>query len=248
MQAAQEIRNALARVAELRQIAHQQPPMAQAVLSIKQFQAQRFAGCYADLLSNPLYAPSARFFLDELYGARDYQERDLQFARIAGAVERSFPDAVLATVLALVQLHRQTEELDYAMAQQKCNATCDSQMARYIAAWREVGQRPLRQWQLSTVLEVGQSLGKLTRKRGLRLMLRLMRQPAELAGLGALQGFLESGFDHFATMARTPGAVEAFLDTIRKREARWIDLLFDAEPVTVQAELKDALGRKSRPT
>src|SRR5450830_129530 len=62
MQAAQEIRNALARVAELRQLARQQPDIAHAVRAIKQLQAQRFASSYADLLAHPLYAPSAQFF------------------------------------------------------------------------------------------------------------------------------------------------------------------------------------------
>jgi hypothetical protein len=242
MQAAQEIRNAMARVAELRQLARQQPHLAQALQAIKQLQAQRFASSYADLLAQALYAPSARFFLDELYSARDYSTRDSQFARIAGAVERSFPVAVVATVLALAQLHRQTEELDHAMAQQQCQAPASSPQVSYLSAWRAVGQKSMRQWQLDTVLEVGQGLSQLTRKRGLRWTLKLMRQPAELAGLGALQHLLESGFDHFAAMARTPGAAETFLDTIRQRESHWITQLFDGPQHQVQAELQRAFG------
>jgi hypothetical protein len=150
--------------------------------------------------------------------------------------------AVVATVLALAQLHRQTEELDHAMAQQQCLVLRGKPQTSYLSVWRAVGQKSTRQWQLDTVLEVGQGLSQLTRKRGLRWTLKLMRQPAELAGLGELQQLLESGFDHFAAMARTPGAAESFLDTIRQRESHWITQLFDGPARKVQAELQRAFG------
>ena len=236
MKAAQEIREALAEVAQLRQAANGPGALAQAVLAVKQLQAQRFAGTYPDLLANPLFTPSVQFFLEELYSAKDYSSRDAQFARIAGAVERTFPASVVSTVLALAKLHRQTETLDLAMAQHWQQSSNLSHTARSLAAWRAVGQRPARHWQLATALEIGLALGQLTRKSGLRMMLKMMRKPAELAGLGSLQSFLESGCDHFSGMAKR-GAVTTFLDTIRTRESAWIGQLFDADPVTCDAEL-----------
>jgi hypothetical protein len=62
-----------------------------------------------------------------------------------------------------------------------------------------------------------------------------------MAGLGALQAFLESGFDHFSGMAKA-GAVTEFLDIIRSRESDWINRLFDADVVTCETELTRALG------
>jgi hypothetical protein len=242
MHASEEIRDALARVAELRQLASGQSPLARSLHTIKHLQARRFAGTYDDLLVDPVYAPSARFFLEELYSAQDYSARDAQFARIASAIERTFPDPVVATVLALARLHRQTEELDMAMAQQLCNEKYSDRPMSYLSAWRKVGQRTLRHWQLSTVLEIGQALGRYTRKPGLRLMLKMMRRPAELAGMGSLQRFLESGFDNFAGMGRQPAAVDAFLGIIRARETAWIDMLFDAAPSLCEAELLHVLG------
>ena len=245
MNAAEEIRDALARVAEWRQAVSVPGDLADAVHAIKHLQAQRFTGTYPDLLADPLYAPSATFFLEELYSAKDYSHRDAQFARIAGAVERTFPASVVSTVLALAKLHRQTEELDMAMAQSWLQISSLSHTARYLTAWRAVGQRPARHWQLAAALEIGQALGQLTRKPGLRLMLKMMRKPAELAGLGALQSFLESGFDNFSGMAKR-GAVTAFLDTVRTREAAWIGQLFDADPVTCDAELTLVLAFASK--
>jgi hypothetical protein len=241
MKASQEIRDALARVAELRQAASRADALALALQTVKQLQAQRFAGTYPDLLANPRFSSSVTFFLEELYSAKDYSDRDAQFARIAGAIERTFPDSVVATVRALAALHRQTEELDMAVAQAWCQASGLNNAARYLAAWRAVGQRHARNWQLATVLDIGHTLGRLTRKPGLRLMLKMMRRPAEMAGLGALQSFMESGFDHFSGMAKN-GAVDAFLDAIRARESAWINQLFDADPTTCESELTLTLG------
>lgn len=241
MKASEEIREALARVAELRQQANAPGELAQALRTVKHLQAQRFAGTYPDLRANPTFAPSTQFFLEELYSAKDYSERDAQFARLAGTIERTFPEPVIATVLTLARLHRQTEELDMAVAQAWIVAGDSTNAARYLAAWRAVGHRAERNWQLTTVLDVGEALGRLTRKPGLRLLLRMMRRPAEMAGLGSLQSFLESGFDHFSDIARS-GAVETFLDTVRTRETAWIKQLFDADAVTCEAELALTLG------
>jgi hypothetical protein len=242
MKASEEIREALARVAALRQAATGPGELAQALKAVKHLQAQRFIGTYQDLLKHPIYGPSASFFLEELYSAKDYSQRDAQFSRIAGALERTFPPHILATVLTLTRLHQQTEELDMALAQAWSQSSATSGAARYVAAWRSVGQRPARQWQLATVLDVGQTLSELTRKPGLKLLLRMMRKPAELAGLGSLQGFLEAGFDHFAGMARQRDAVNHFLNTIRSRESAWIEQLFDADPLTCENELALTLG------
>ena len=61
---------------------------------------------------------------------------------------------------------------------------------------------PDREGQLRVVLGIGQQMARLTRTAGLRMMLKMMRGPAAAAGLGALQRFLECGFDTFAAMAR----------------------------------------------
>ena len=74
-------------------------------------------------------------------------------------------------------------------------------------------------------MAVGESLDKLTRKPLLRQTLKLMRGPAQMAGLGALQAFLESGFDTFRAMR---GAAD-FLSTVRQREDTLARALFRDE-------------------
>jgi hypothetical protein len=58
-----------------------------------------------------------------------------------------------------------------------------------------------------------------------------------------LQRFLENGFDTFAGMARRPRGAEAFLELIRERESALIALLFDAESVACETELRRILGQ-----
>jgi len=232
----------MSRVSELRASASQHPELCRAVSTIKALQAKRFTSAYHDLLADPQYSTCARFFLTELYSEKDFSERDAQFARIAGALELTFPDKVVDVAVSLAQLHRITEELDQAMAQNWMSSTDHCQAARYLRAWRAVGQRPQREWQLATVLAIGQALSDLTRKRGLRVMLKMMRRPAELAGLGALQTFLETGFDRFGGLAKDPRAVDTFLKTIQSRESFWINKLCDAHPTDCQKDLSNALN------
>ena len=248
METAQKIRAAVAKVTLLRQASAERPELAAAVVTVKRFQARRFAGTYADLLAAGAYASAARFFLEELYSDKDYAERDAQFARIAGAIERFFPADVAETSVALAHLHAMTEDLDQAMARSWLDAPMLSgdlqgQATRYVHAWRQVDRRGDRSAQLDTVLGIGHEMARLTRLPGLRLMLKMMRGPASAAGLSSLQRFLETGFDTFAAMAKRPGGAEAFLEIIRLRERALIDLLFDAELVACETELGRILGQ-----
>ena len=241
MDAALIIREAVSQVAQLRQIAANSPGLAQAVRDIKHLQARRFAGTYSDLLHSPHYRPAGLFFLDELYSDKDYSRRDAQFARMAGPLDKIFPQSVVETAVALAQLHCLTETLDMVTAQQWMAHPDTQDTTRYLLAWRAVDRREDRKAQLVTVMAVGHDLERLTRKPGLRLLLKMMRGPANLAGLESLQAFLELGFDTFAAMGRKAGGVTYFLDSVQRREAHLIDLLFDASPELCQTELESAL-------
>lgn len=229
----------MAQVSELRSTAKNDVGLTQALSDIKLFQTHRFANTYRDLLTSIDYGDCTNFFLHELYSARDYSERDAQFARIGKALELTFPDQVVATAVTLAHLHRVTEELDLAMAAHWHRRPNLPATTRYVHAWRAVGQPDKRDWQLDTVLRLGQALGELTGKPGLRMMLKMMRQPARLAGLGTLQVFLETGFDRFGMLARKRNAVDTFLNIIRTREATWIEQLYHARMTDIDKSLSD---------
>jgi hypothetical protein len=236
--AAIRIRESMQAVSLLRTGRANQPALEQACLEIKRFQAQRFRTTYAGLLHNPRYRGATSFFLQELYGEQDYSQRDLQFARIASTIARLFPQAVVETAAALAEVHALTEQLDDSMARHWLVTSAPTVQARYILCWRMVGERSARFRQLQVVLHLGRELDRLTRMRGLRSLLRMMRSPAAAAGLSSLQGFLESGFDAFAHMK---GASE-FLDVIEKHESVWIKAFFDDDAVTCETKLAQLLA------
>lgn len=223
--AAERIRAPLQTVQALR-IAPLSDAQLTALRRVKRVQSWRFAASYADFRQDPRHAAATRFFLDELYGDRDFGDRDAQFGRIAGAIERLFPPDVAALAADLAETHALTETLDHAMAGHWPGDAGDDPVSlaqAYRTAWQRTAATESRQRQLDVVLHMGRELQRLTRLRSLRLALRWMRQPAELAGLGALQRFLERGFEAFAAM----GDARVFLAAIAEREQAWIGRLFD---------------------
>lgn len=235
--AADRIRQHLARVTDLREQAHSEG-LSTAVHQVKQLQARRFRATYADFLIDPRYAAATRFFLDELYGEHDFTQRDEQFGRIAGAIERLFPDAVAELSVDLAETHALTETLDHTLAGHWL-AQDSGYAERYVLSWRLTGERAQRERQLAVVQHMGQELQRLTRMKSLLVALKLMRAPAQAAGLSSLQRFLENGFSAFATL----GDAQAFLSTISARERRWIDTLFDDDVNVCQQALSQVLAR-----
>lgn len=205
--------------------------------AVKDYQHRRFAMTYADLLASPRYRAAARFFLDELYGPHDFTARDEQFERVVPGLVRLFPEAIVATVRALAELHALSERLDSAMAERLPGVVVRAE--DYVRAWQATGEAAARRRQIELMLEVGQALDRYTRNPLLRHSLRLMRGPARAAGLSALQQFLESGFDTF----RELGGASEFLRLVTFREQTLCDALFATGPVSPGTFGGEALGQ-----
>lgn len=218
-----ELRRLLEEVDKERELRAADPALGAKVLEIKRYQHSRFALTYADLLAEPGTRPAARFFLEDLYGPRDFASRDQQFARIVEGVVRVLPAPVVQTVHRLLCLHALSERLDTAMGRALSTASVND--ASYASAWRRVGCRLDREAQISLMLEIGQALERHTRNPLLRTSLRLMRGPAKMGGFSALQDFLEAGFDAFKALPD----VGWFLNQIAIRELTLGDQLFHAD-------------------
>lgn len=219
-----------------------EPALLSSVAAVKAFQHHRFGQTYADMLASPQFGPAARFFLADLYGPWDYSDRDHQFARVVPVLVRTLPKELLQTLAALARLHALSERLDSAMAQallldsspsgdKAGGARGRAGSARgqellddipYAAAWRKASTPEHRRLQIDLTLQVGAALERFTHMRLLRQSLRLMRAPAQAAGLGALQRFLEVGFDTFKAM----NGSDAFLAAIKSREQAYAASLF----------------------
>jgi hypothetical protein len=208
--------------------------LAARVHAVKHYQHERFQHTYADLLVQPRYARATRFFLEELYGPVDFTRRDTQFKRVVPGLVRLFPREVVLTVRTLGELHALSEELDTEMGRAVPAGQVD--LARYVAAWQQVGRPADREAQIVLMRRVADALDVYTRNPLLRHTLRLMRTPARLAGLPELQAFLEAGFDTFGAM----GGAKDFLDKVVGRERALAAWLFAARlPLEVDSRFPE---------
>lgn len=205
--------------------------LGEAVERVKAFQHNRFARTYADLMTDARYRDATNFFMDDIYGPGDFSQRDTQFARIVPALVRLFPSEIVETIAELAELHALSEQLDTAMGSQLGSFVLDGR--RYGEVWRAVGKPMDRERQVDLIVAVGSALDRYTRKAMLRHSLRVMRRPAHVAGLGALQAFLERGFDTFRAM----GGANDFLALISKRERALAATLFEAGGAVVDPRI-----------
>jgi hypothetical protein len=191
---------------------------------IKTWQQARLARTYADLADQPRYARAVTFFLEDLYGAKDFSRRDAEMQRIYPTLVRLLPHSTVETVDLALELDALSEALDQAMAARISN---DSPLteAEYVKAFREVGQAQDRERQVQLVQEVGERLDHVVAKPFIAATLKMLRKPAQLAGLGDLQDFLEHGLDAFKRM----GGADEFLATICRRERMILKRIFAGE-------------------
>lgn len=197
-------------------------------LRLKAWQADRLAATYADLLADARYSAAAHFFLDELYGTHDFTRRDAELARVLPTLVATLPTRALDTLVNAVKMDALSESLDADVVMQLRRAgraaTLDARA--YAEAYRAAGRAADRALQIELVGQIGQTLDRLTHLPLLGSSLKLMRRPAELAGLGQLHRFLQAGYTAFRAMH----GAEHFLATIVERETALMRQLFVGGP------------------
>jgi hypothetical protein len=197
---------------------------------LRAFQARRLAFSHADLLESPRYRAATRFFLDELYGVKDFSQRDAELARVIPTLARFLPEAALETIADAVELDALSERLDLATA--KALVADPAIRGRpidddaYARAFRAAGSRTDRERQIELVEHIGRALDRLVRHPLLGGLLGAMEGPARLAGLAAMHEFLASGFRAFKAMK----GADVFLRTVIDRERTLMERIWAGEP------------------
>lgn len=210
----QRLLDELDRVARLRARGEGDPGYATRRTAFRLWQAARLARTHGDLLDSRRYHDAARFFLTDLYGPEDVSIHSEDVRRIVPIMMKTLPRPAVGTVADAIELEGLSEELDAAMIDALAERVATLTAADYGPAYRAVGRSQDRARQIDLIEHVGSSLDGLTRLPLIGATLRLMRKPAELAGFGALQNFLERGYAAFRTMR---GGSE-FVATIVTRE------------------------------
>jgi hypothetical protein len=170
---------------------------------------------------SPATAGATAFFIEDLYGAKDFSSRDQAMLRILPVMTRMLPQSAVETAapgdrarVAFGGARSRARRRAGARTRHRgdlCRGLSgERQSRRSRAPGRDSSTRP------AGVLDtlVGRPL--------VERMLKLMRRPARMAGLADLQDFLERGFAAFRAMQ---GADE-FLAVVKERETRILNRLF----------------------
>jgi hypothetical protein len=220
--APESLRLNLERLREMRgrEAGHPPPRLAE----LKSWQARRLAQTYADLSANPRYSKATAFFLDDLYGEKDFSSRDEAMLRIYPVMVRTMPAGAVEAAALAIEVDALSETLDRRMAAVLAPGPVSE--GSYSRAYREAGTRAERLRQIELIGEVGRRLDVLVVKPLVHTTLKLMRRPARMLGMQDLQEFLEHGFEAFRHM----GAADEFLATIASRETAILNRLFSGHP------------------
>jgi len=196
------------------------PELNQRLIELQDWQRQRLDACYDDLRQTARYRPACDFFLDELYGGKDFRERDRQLARVVPVMRRFLPDHLLMAVGDAMRLQAVSLEFDLNLAELLLDEENIDQPA-YANAYRHHGGWESRIAQIELIKGLGEVLDETVHRPMVHRLVQMMRGPAILAGFGALQGFLKRGLDAFAQMH----GAEYFLETITTRERQALDAM-----------------------
>jgi len=200
------------------------PELAAALDRLALWQSRRLNATYADLGKEPRYARAIVFFQTDLYGPGDFSRRDADLARVVPLMVRVLPGGVIATISDAMELFAMSRELDRALLE-KLPPRAPLSVGTYCAAYRSLANRGARERQIALLVAVGRALDRYVSKTLTRSALAAMRQPARVAGLSALQDFLERGFAAFRQM----GSADEFLATVETRETALMNAIFDGD-------------------
>lgn len=192
---------------------------------LKNWQVGRLQRTYADLLNNKKYRATAVFFMNDLYGANDFSQRDADAENVYNTMRKYFPKRILATMGKAIQLNKLTHSLDEKLLDvliHQVGMADELTEAEYVKAYRICDNQAVRAQQIETVLEVGRGVETLTRIPMTGMLLRGARRPAQHGGWTELQDFLERGFAAFKQMK----GAEPFLNLVGQREHQILGQIF----------------------
>jgi hypothetical protein len=198
------------------------------LLTLRRWQSERLAQTHGDLLQSERFGPACRFFLTDIYGPRDFSQRDQDLLQVYNAMKPFLPRRIVETMKLTVDLNAMTGRLDNALCRVLFEEMGVKEISgeNYAEAYRRCDNYDERMRQIDMIVDLGQHLDTLSRSRFVSVTLRLARGPAHLAGWAELQDFLERGFRSFKHMK----GADPFLNAIERREKEILDRIYDEHP------------------
>lgn len=190
------------------------------VLALQAWQCKRLLLSHSDLMAQKRFQAAMQFFVDELYGPRDFRQRDQDVAKIVPKMAKLLPEKALQSLESALHLNALSMQLDIQLSRQLAGK--DINRDSYLQAYRGCDNQPQRQQQIDFIQVLGEELAEVVHIKGISTLLFLSRKPAKLAGVASLHEFIENGFKAFKRI----GQVEDFLHPVIERERQLMQAMF----------------------
>lgn len=208
------------------------PPLA----LLRQWQSERLARTYDDLLNDKQYRSACLFFLSDIYSPRDFSQRDHDAEHLYSLLSRFLPQAMLTLLADAIRINQLTDQLDRALLSEieKCFGITDTLTPQlYAQAYRQCDNYAQRREQIELMAKILREAAQGARNPIFAASLRLVRRPAQRAGWIEVYDFLERGYQ----ACRPMRDVKYFVNTIQQRETIILDQIFagDPEPFVIKS-------------
>ncbi len=203
---------------------------------LRVWQGERLARTYADLLDQPRYRPACLFFLDDIYAARDFSQRDHDLETMYDFIRRFVPDAISRPAALTIKLHRMTEALDHKLLDVLVNqldVTDSITVEQYAEGYRRCNNYQERVDQIDAILEICEHIDGIVRNPISGPALSVAKRPLRSAGYGEVMTFLERGYDSFKRMHGS----RHFRKTLQEREMGILDRFYAHDPDPFRFEM-----------
>jgi hypothetical protein len=196
---------------------------------LRAWQSERLAKTYADVLADKHTRPAGLFFLSDIYGPRDFTQRDHDAERLHEILSRLLPGPMLKQLTDVIQLNRLSAALDQRLVTalfDELGVTGAITAEQYAEGYRRCDNRDEREHQIDLIVLVLSEAGQGAHWPGVGTALKVVGGPARRAGWEELYDFLVRGYDAF----RRIKDVKSFVSTVKRREQRILAQIFAGEP------------------
>lgn len=192
-----------------------------AIQRLQQWQCQRLLASHIAMAQHPHYAKAIGFFVDELYGPKDFSQRDADLMRVIPKLAKVLPQHAMHAIEQALWLNALSFDLDMAMAQILGSAQLNRH--NYALAYRALGRSDERAQQIHIAAKLAAQLNDVVGIVGISWLIKLSRRPAQRAGLSNMHDFLYRGYIAFKDL----GDVSGFIDPVIALESQISAQLLD---------------------
>ncbi|MBT8092055.1 MAG: hypothetical protein KJN77_03395 [Gammaproteobacteria bacterium] len=229
-EAAQRFRDNIRRSNELHAAYLEDPRFLERYDRFANWQLDFLLPFFDDLHSQGGYREALDFTMSDLAGV-GISQRDRDLERAAPAITRMLPTGALVTISVAAEMNARVLKVNTAIC--RClmadgGLPLKITVEEYMSACRAATTLDECVELVHVITDLGRTLHKLVYVPMIGMTLRAMRAPANAAGFGALQNFLETGYTTFRAIPDT----DLFLKTIDKRMIAVFEGIFGLRPLS----------------